>query len=121
MREERELASGTVDYETATRCPRCDIPGQVVSKLPAPTGRPGTRVHVVYCRNDACVWGNTSWIVQVNRDGTIPVRAFGGIKSYPDLPQTGDPTARAIATVARQLEAETQAGGAEVSNPNSQR
>lgn len=120
MREERELASGTVDYETATRCPRCDIPGQVVSKLPATSGRPGTVVHVVFCRNQACVWCDSSWIVQVNRDGTIPVRASGGVKSFPDLPQTGDPTARAIATVARQLRAETEVGS-EIANPNSPR
>ena len=63
-------------YQEATRCPECKEPGNVRVKRPAPpqAGLPrGTTVHVVYCENKRCEWFNTSWLVQVNPDGSIPV------------------------------------------------
>ena len=120
---EREAAKGQVDYETATHCPKCGMPGEVASRVPAPNARRrGTQVHYVYCRNEVCSWFNTNWIVQVNEDGSIPLRADQGEKVYPGLPgglSAADEERRAVESLARQLQAETQAGGAEIRNPRS--
>lgn len=77
--------------EEATRCPKCQQPGEVVSTKEAPRdhGLPaGTKYLTVYCRNTdtptfsssfsplspgaRCKWADTCWIVQVNPDGSVP-------------------------------------------------
>jgi hypothetical protein len=65
-------------FETASRCPKCDMPGEDVSTTPIKERgiRPGTVIHNIFCRNDQCKWYNTSWIVQVNPDGSIPTENF---------------------------------------------
>lgn len=63
-------------YETATRCPKCDHPGNVRIKEAAPRSanlKLGTQLHTVYCENRACKWFDTCWYVQVNSDGSIPL------------------------------------------------
>jgi len=105
-------------YEAATRCPRCQIPGEVVSKVPS--GRPGTQIHNVFCRNEACVWYNTSWIVQVNPDGSVPPptkHKRGDIdKLFPKLAGPPEEEQRVIRSIERQVEREQQPGF-EVRNP----
>jgi hypothetical protein len=117
--------STTASYEEATRCPKCEMPGRVRSKQPV-LGRPkGTQLHLVYCENDRCTWYDTSWPVQVNPDGTVPVfeRAADHLdpreKVYPKQTNTDEATDRVVRALERQVELEL--GGrnntAEIRNP----
>jgi hypothetical protein len=67
-------------YEEAKRCPKCGLPGEVVSTLPSrdSRGRP-CKVETIKCQNYSldgstalCTWSGTTWIVQINQDGSIP-------------------------------------------------
>jgi hypothetical protein len=113
-------------YEEACKCPKCGLPGDVRSKSPARgASRPGAVVHMVYCVNDKCVWYDTSWVIQVNSDGSIPeptvTHKRGDVdKLFPGRP-SDEMTERAIASVQRQLDLETQQGGGEISNPHTPR
>jgi hypothetical protein len=101
-------------FNDAKRCPKCDMPGDDVSSQPAK--RRGTVVHVIFCRNDGCNWYNTSWLVQVNEDGTIPEPYSQiGPKQYPKL--SAETETRVQEAIQKQLQAETQPG-AEVRNPH---
>lgn len=71
-------------FEKAKRCPRCSNPGEVVSIHP--TDR-GGKVHVIFCRTAGCKWQDTSWLVEINRDGSIPVRSPGD-KEFTELTET---------------------------------
>lgn len=44
-----------------------------------PSARPGTNVVNVFCRNPLCTWCDTSWVVQINPDGSIPDAAPAGV------------------------------------------
>jgi hypothetical protein len=102
-------------FETAKRCPKCEQPGEDVQTMRG--SRPGVLVHTIFCRNQVCIWLNTSWLVQVNEDGSVP-EAYQqlGPKSFPKLsPEAETRVQEALAT---QLKAETQPG-AEVRNPRS--
>jgi hypothetical protein len=62
-------------YEEATRCPKCGNPGNVRIKAPAPRAANlpiGTTIHTVYCEHELCPWYETCWMVQVNKDGSVP-------------------------------------------------
>jgi hypothetical protein len=62
-------------FEQAKRCPKCQTPGEDTKSYTPPKGSglaPGTKVHVIYCRQEGCVWKNTPWMVQVNSDGSVP-------------------------------------------------
>jgi hypothetical protein len=112
------MASTTL--EEAKKCARCSLPGEQVSESPAPTSaglRPGTLVIMVYCRNEECRWYNTGWPIQVNPDGSVPVIDHSQTeKNYQNL-IPDEAQQRFIDSVQRQLDAETQPGGAEVRNP----
>jgi len=101
-------------YEEATRCPKCKVPGQVTSKTPARgDARPGTTVHMVYCRNDQCQWFDTNWVVQVNPDGSVPPPQNHGAhnKNYPmSRAVVPDEDQRVVDSIRKQLEAETKPG-----------
>lgn len=105
-------------FEEAQRCPKCELPGEDTGTTPVRSQRgQQVQVHTIYCRNAECKWYNTSWIVQVNPDGTIPV-AYSqlGNKKYPQLsPETQTRVEEAIKA---QVAAETSPGGAEVRNPH---
>lgn len=71
------------EWEEATRCPRCENSGKEVS-VNSPgnkiTGKPDSRagkVFTIRCETELCRWFNTTWIVQVRPDGTIPRRTAG--------------------------------------------
>jgi|SRR3954469_2884264 hypothetical protein len=66
--------------EEARRCPECHEPGEIQQLLAGP--RRG-KVHVYICRNERCKTANETWIVQVNADGSIPVRKKGP-KEFPN-------------------------------------
>ncbi|SRR6266498_3320825 len=105
-------------YEAACRCPKCKLPGEVVSKVPAKgSTRPGSTLHTVFCRNDKCVWHNTTWLVQVHPDGTV--REYdhrGEPKVYEGFEGHDEAAERLMASLQRQQEAETKPG-AEIRNP----
>jgi hypothetical protein len=110
--------------EKASECPICGHPGERVSDTIAPTSgglKPGTRALMVVCRNDACRWSGTPWVVQVNPDNTVPVVDHSrDDKVYPGLlPDAAQE--KFIAGIQRQLEQEQTIGGGEVRNPNSER
>jgi hypothetical protein len=83
-------------YEEACRCPTCNEPGKLINvrtaRVPATVATPGTKVHLLECRNDRCpdfvppeLAGSSTlipgergrWYVQVNPDGTVPPKGSG--------------------------------------------
>jgi hypothetical protein len=103
-------------YDVASRCPKCDMPGDLHNKIPAKPGTAasGTTIHLFYCRNDQCRWGQdeVSWIVQVNPDGTVPPANTGRSreKAFPTLKGPDGEEMRVLRTIEKQLKAETQPG-----------
>lgn len=62
----------TATWEEAIRCPRCDVPGRDNGGLK--NVRSGVTTHSITCMNERCSWFETNWAVQVQADGTIPIR-----------------------------------------------
>lgn len=58
-------------FEEARRCPRCKNFGDEWSRHP---GDRNSTVYVFVCVTEGCKWHDTTWIVQVNADGSIPTR-----------------------------------------------
>jgi hypothetical protein len=77
-------------WEEARRCPKCGQPGNQIAIHP---GGNGGMVHTLRCENERCTWYNTTWIVQVLKDGSIPERKAGP-KQYPDLSADQEAAAR---------------------------
>lgn len=59
-----------VTFEDAKRCPKCDKPGRIHQEFP----RGPHTVYTIMCETELCLWYNTTWVVQVNADGSIPNR-----------------------------------------------
>jgi hypothetical protein len=79
------------------------------------TRKHGVTVHTVFCRNDKCEWHNTSWLVQVNADGSVPEAYKGlGKKQFPKLSKESEQRIRDAMDA--QLKAETSGQG-EIRNP----
>jgi hypothetical protein len=83
--------------EEASKCPRCDLTGEVTSTRKAPKTTPdgdliiprvpdGAMVRTYECQNERCTWYGTGWVVQVNPDNTVPIRARGGRGSEKQFP-----------------------------------
>lgn len=105
-------------WEEATACPKCRQPGKDTGKRPG--RRRGTYVHTIKCEgNQLCPWYGTTWVVQVNEDGSIP-EAYSalGPKQYQSISQ--ESMTRIEEAMDRQLKAETSGEG-EVRNPHSGR
>lgn len=100
-------------WEEATRCPRCGRSGEDTGARPGK--RRGVMIHTIYCRTELCTWHNTSWLVQINEDGTIPqAHSRNREKQFPTVsPET---ETRINEALQRQLDAETSGHG-EVRNP----
>lgn len=65
-------------WAEASRCPKCEAPGEDIK-----TNRiPNATVHTLRCPTEGCRWYNTTWIVQINSDGTIP-EYVPGPKAFP--------------------------------------
>lgn len=77
----------TVSFEVASRCPKCDNPGELMSTRPTKDadGNP-SKIHILRCENSACRWYDTDWIVQQLEDGTVPVREGRMEKTFPAIP-----------------------------------
>jgi hypothetical protein len=102
-------------FEEAKQCPKCGKPGDDTGSRP--TNRRGVKVHTIFCRNRVCPWLDTSWIVQVNQDGSIPEAYSGhGRKQYPKVSKEME--SRINQGIQSQIDAETRSGGGEVSGPN---
>jgi hypothetical protein len=97
------------NYEDASRCPKCRTPGKLVNKRSVPSAGlpPGTQVHVFLCPNERCRWFDTKWLVQVDRDGTVPPEQ-NHTRTDPVYTHnaTAERDARDIANVRRMLEQE---------------
>lgn len=109
-------------YEAACRCPKCGKPGEVRLKEAAPREAklpPGTELHTVYCVTELCRWHETSWFVQVNKDGSIPPpRNHTGEKKLYAKFEGHDQMARDVMRALQdQYDASTQEGGAEIKSP----
>jgi hypothetical protein len=104
-------------YEEAKKCPKCGQPGDVRQVKPSRNNRgEEVEVHMVYCVTVLCTWHETAWVVQVNKDGSIPPAYQGlGQKQYPTISQ--ESASRIEDNIRRQLEAETRPGS-EIRNPN---
>lgn len=119
MTDSNESVQST--YEEATRCPKCGNPGDVTSKVPAPrqANLPlGTQIHTVYCRSELCPWLNTCWMVQVNKDGSVPppTNHTGQAKVYQGFEGHDEEAKRVVESLRREAAAQTQPG-TEVRNP----
>lgn len=76
----QEIISGRIrvaTLEEASRCPRCEQPGDNTTEQKIDGGAKGSVIRTYFCRNERCRWHNTSWIVQVKSDGTVPMRGPG--------------------------------------------
>jgi hypothetical protein len=68
-------------YEEAKRCPRCGQTGVKIGDQPL-ASKPGAKVESWRCENDLCLTKGEGWIIQINRDGSIPNRQAGP-KEFP--------------------------------------
>ncbi len=89
-------------YEEARRCPKCQQPGEDRHQELAHDGK-GSTIHHIYCVNNRCRWYNTPWLVQVNKDGSVPPPTDhkGQAKEYRPNSGDGELAAAIIASVER--------------------
>jgi len=71
-------------YEEARQCPKCH---QYGVHAQTDSGPRGSKIETYVCDNEICLWYQTGWVVQVNRDGSIPNRTEGP-KEFPMLSDT---------------------------------
>jgi hypothetical protein len=70
-------------FEEAKRCPRCTQPGEQINAHTEQRPRRGlATIYTIICRNERCNRFDRTWIIQVNADGTIPIRQKGA-KEFP--------------------------------------
>jgi hypothetical protein len=71
-------------FEEAKRCPKCGVPGKPHSQQRPKNGN--GMLHFFECEQKGCRnFGNPPWMVQVARDGSIPVRDTKLDKDFPKL------------------------------------
>lgn len=75
--------------EEASACPICKQPGRVVISIRqrVPSGKMAT-IDTYNCDNERCRWYGTGWVVQLNDDGSIPVRnpnKRGGDREFEEM------------------------------------
>lgn len=72
-----------VSFEDASRCPKCDNPGEQKSVQNTANN---SKLHIFTCQNAACRWYQTDWVVQKLEDGTVPERVPDRQKTFPAIP-----------------------------------
>lgn len=92
-------------YEEASRCPKCSSPGKYLSESPGPHG---SKLHTIACGNSRCTWYTTTYLVQVNSDGSIPEPTTNRDKNFPKLPERSD---ESVALQYQRLYDQTISGG----------
>ncbi len=90
--------------DMASRCPICSEPGDWRNTRGGPKG---SSVRNYFCVNARCRWFDTSWIVQVSADGTIPERKAGQ-KDFAKLTPGEESMARMVIEDALQAEKRAQ-------------
>lgn len=94
--------------EQASRCPRCEDPGEYTGEQTLESVR-GAKLKKFTCRNSRCKWFNQICaVVQVNSNGTIPPATLQRPKQFTALPDDGG---RTVANLEKQLRVETGKGG----------
>lgn len=110
--------------EERKKCPKCGMPGMVVSENLIPRRR-GAKLIMMRCMNgtkdklgptpDSCVWFLTGWPIQVNADGSLYTNPNPTEKAFPKMFQTNTPEEKkVIDSLQRQLDQETTREGGEV-------
>jgi len=94
----------STSYEEAKRCPKCQNPGREVSSR---RRRDGSELKTIACGNARCSWFDTTYVVQINADGTIPEPTLDRDKSFPALPDRTD----AVQAQMQRLYEQTLRGG----------
>jgi hypothetical protein len=79
-------------WDEARRCPKCKEPGRDARRSRGPKR---STVHLVVCENKRCSWYDTTWVVQVMADGSIPIRK-PGLPEYPSLSGSQEAMARRV-------------------------
>lgn len=92
-------------YDEARRCPKCTELGRDESEKPGPHG---SKLHIIRCLNQRCAWYDTTYVVQVNPDGTVPEANTNRPKNFPALPPRSD---EAVERYNQSLLNQTLAGG----------
>jgi hypothetical protein len=110
-------SSNESQWEEATRCPKCGKPGKDLGGKPG--RRRGVLVHSILCETQLCRWFNTTWLVQVNEDGSIP-KPYSQIGPKQYTPISQESLSRLDEAMNRQIAAETSGEG-EIRNPHSGR
>jgi hypothetical protein len=104
-------------FEEASRCPKCNLPGEEAAPIPAPNAKRGAKLVFVWCRTSGCPWEGTNWVVQINPDGSVPKPYEQlGEKRYPKLSPESETKVREA--IESQVRHEIQPGGGEVRNPH---
>jgi hypothetical protein len=111
---EPEDTGSLTTLEIAKQCPKCGSTGADAGQHSVATGpnsdiRPGTVAKIFMCMNGVCPWYRTTWVVQVNPDGTIPV-AHRKEKQFPHSEANAQRARDLIAAVEKQAVLETEEG-----------
>ena len=69
---------------TASKCPKCNNVGDVVTEQP--TENPKIKGIVYQCNYKLCEWYNSRWIITVDEDGFVPTRDIGHTPKRFQLP-----------------------------------
>jgi len=96
----------TTSFESASSCPKCSNAGKEIS---AQKSSRGSTVYVFACVTEVCRWYNTTWIVQINSDGSIPERRPGD-REFPKRPEMNEQRGRDIINQLRQLDQQSKQG-----------
>lgn len=105
-------------FEEARRCPICGNPGEDRKAIKS-TAIAGAKLHYIYCVTQLCRWYDTFWIVQVNKDGSIPppTNHTGEKKVYEGFEGHDQKAEELVNMLKKNAQAETQPGGVEIRNP----
>ena len=91
-------------WDQARRCPRCEAPGVDESQRQGPHG---SRIHVIRCKTTRCKWYDTTYLVQVNSDGSVSQPDLDRTKFFPKIPDRTD----SINESMQRLYDQTRSGG----------
>jgi len=101
------MAETTPEFTEASKCFRCKLPGEPAATVPSDGG---STLHVFFCRTEGCRWEDTSWVVQVMKNGTLAHRRKGE-KDFPVMPQWQiDRARRQIEVIEHEQATGTQTG-----------
>ncbi len=73
----------TVSFEEASKCPRCDNAGEQNALV---RNVKDGKLYTFTCRNSACSWFETDWVVQRLEDGTVPLRETTRERTFAPIP-----------------------------------